>query len=117
MIKVTPTMENKLYIDFDTGQEYPSGVNTSTQETPWVKAKLRLGDLRIVEDEIEGNSTEFSEPTTKDIHKDEMERFSKLSADEQKAELATLGIVDSGDNLSNSAKRLDAFQKHLQGTE
>lgn len=47
----------------------------------------------------------------------EVERFSKLPADEQKAELATLGIVESGDNLSNSAKRLDAFKKHLQGTE
>lgn len=63
MIKVTPTEEKKHYIDFNTGQAYPSGVITLTEETPWVRAKLRLNDLRIVEDDTESNLGESSELT------------------------------------------------------
>ncbi|MGG1249894.1 hypothetical protein ABE205_19530 [Brevibacillus agri] len=50
-VKVTPTEKNRLYIHPETKQEFPSGRVVEADVDWFVKAKLNLGHLRVVEEQ------------------------------------------------------------------
>lgn len=112
-ILVTPVHEGKLYIDFDTKMEFPSGKIVETDETSFVKAKQRMGHLRLATEE-EAKEFEATRPTASP---ETLEQFLALSADEQKQKLVELGkAADVNDEaISNKDKREALYAEVLNG--
>lgn len=126
-ILVTPVHKEKLYIDFDTNVEFPSGKVVETKETPFVKAKIRMGELRLATEE-EIKEFEANRPadnslddkidnTDQSVSELTIEQFKELSADEQKQKLIDLGKAKDlkDEAISNETKRETLYAEFLDG--
>lgn len=126
-ILVTPVHPGKLYIDFDTKVEFPSGKVVETEETPFVKAKIRMGELRLATEEeikeFEANRPAENSLNDKTDNSDQsvpaltLEQFKELSADEQKQKLVDLGKAKDlkDEAISNETKRETLYAEFLNG--